>query len=49
MIGYKTYKMRILYTCYIVCSGGVNTAMTTVYLHTLHDLIPTELLERGMK
>jgi hypothetical protein len=23
--------------------------MTTVYLHTLHDPLPTELLERGLK
>ena len=35
--------------CYIVCTGGVSNAMTTVYLHTLHDPVPTELLERGLK
>jgi len=34
---------------YFVCSGGVTTAMTTVYLRILHDLIPTELLVRGVK
>lgn len=27
----------------------MTTAMTAVYLHTLHDLIPTELFERGLK
>jgi hypothetical protein len=30
--------MRKFCMCYIVCSGGVTAAMTTVYLHTLHDL-----------
>jgi len=41
--------MRVFFVCYIVCSGGVTTAIAAVYLHTLNDLIPTELLERGLK
>jgi len=41
--------MRVFCMCYIVCSRGETTAITAVYLHTLKDLIPTELLERGLK